>query len=78
MRLRQVGTILIQTGYCHMCSLKGHHLLAHQHSKALLNTHHCFRFEEKLHLFQTTDRMLSTTTPYHATAQKFCKNKKLI
>ena len=58
-----------------MCSLKGHHLLVRQHSKALLNTHHCFKYEEKLHLFQNTDCMLSTTMPYHATAQKFCKNK---
>lgn len=73
--LRQVSTILIETGYCHMCSLEGHCLLVHQHNKALLNTHQCLEYEEKLHLFQTTDCMLSTTMLYHATAQKFCKNK---
>lgn len=75
MELRQVGTVLIQTGYSPMCSLKGHHLLVHQHSKTLLNTHPIFKYEEKLHLFQTTDCTLSTTMPYHATAQKFCKIK---
>lgn len=45
--------ILIQTGYCHMYSLKGHHLLVHPHSKVLLKTHLCVKYEEKPHLFQT-------------------------
>lgn len=73
MGLRQVGMIFKQvTVAC--ASLKGHHLLVHQHSKALINTHHYFK-KKNFILFQTTDCMLSTTMPYHATAQKSCKNK---
>lgn len=39
--LRQVGMILVQTGYCHLCSLKRHHLLVHQHS---------FKYEENIQI----------------------------
>lgn len=42
-----------QTGYHHMYSLKGHHLLVHTHSKVLLKTHLSVKYKEKSHLFQT-------------------------
>lgn len=48
----KLAWILIQTGYCHMFSLKGHHLPVHPHSKGLLKTHLSVKYKEKPHLFQ--------------------------
>lgn len=49
----KLAWILIQTGYCHMYSPKGQHLLVHPHSEILLKPHLCVKYKEKPHLFQT-------------------------
>lgn len=47
----KLAQIIIQTGYCHMHSLKGHDLLVHPNSKVLLKTHPSVKYKEKPHLF---------------------------